>query len=183
MREDDRLIQRVKGGNADAFEALYDRYCNRAYRVAWSICHDQGHAQDAVQEAFLSIWNGRARYLPQRGMFAAWLLTAVRYRAIDVCRRDRKHSDRRAPEQAIDLHAAPENITDRAVTRDEAHRLGALLARLPEAQQEVITLALYGQLSHTEIATALDLPAGTVKGRMRLGLQNLGTNIEKDAAQ
>lgn len=182
VQENDLLMSQVKDGSVEAFEELYDRYCDRAYRVAWCACHDKGRSEDAVQEAFLSIWNARASYSPDRGAVAAWLLTAVRYRAIDISRRDRKHSERRAPAQAIDLHATPENIADRTVARDEAHRLRVLLTQLPEAQREVITLAFYGQLSHTEIAAALDLPAGTVKGRMRLGLQKLHANIEKEAA-
>jgi RNA polymerase sigma-70 factor (ECF subfamily) len=182
VSDDDRLMRQVKTGSVEAFEELYDRYCDRAYQVARSVCHDPSRAEDAVQEAFISLWNGRSKYLSQRGTVAAWLLTAVRYRAIDVSRRDRKHSDRRAPEQAIDRHAALESIADRVATREEVHRLRVLLTQLPEAQREVITLAFYGELSHTEIATALDLPTGTVKGRMRLGLQKLRTNIEKEAA-
>jgi RNA polymerase sigma-70 factor (ECF subfamily) len=179
---DELLMARVKGGSVEAFEELYDRYCDRAYQVAWSVCHDQGRSEDAVQEAFISLWNGRSKYLSQRGTVAAWLLTAVRYRAIDISRRDRKHSNRRAYEQRIDLHPTTENVAEQAVARYEVHRLRVLLTQLPEAQREVITLAFYGLLSHTEIATALNLPTGTIKGRMRLGLQKLRANIEKDAA-
>lgn len=172
VSEDELLMAHVKAGSVEAFEELYERYCERAYRVAWSVCHDQGRAEDAVQEAFISLGGGRAKYLPQRGTVAAWLLTEVRYRAIDVSRRDRKHSEHCAPEQRPDLHPAPENVAERALARDEVHRL-RVLTQLPEAQREVITLAFYGELSHTEIATALHLPAATVKGRMRLGLQKL----------
>jgi RNA polymerase sigma-70 factor (ECF subfamily) len=180
--DDELLMAQVKAGSVEAFEELYERYRGRAYRVAWSVCHDPSRSEDAVQEAFISVWSDRAKYLPQRGTVAAWLLTAVRYRAIDASRRDRKHSDRRAPAQRIDLHPATENLAEQAVSRQEVHRLRVLLTQLPEAQREVVTLAFYGELSHTEIATALDLPAGTVKGRMRLGLQKLRANIGKEAA-
>ena len=182
MHYDGQLMRRIASGSVEAFEELYDRYCARAYRVAWSICHDDGRAEDAVQEGFMSIWRGRTAYQPGRGTVAAWLLTAVRYRAIDVARRDHKHSARRASEDTLDAHPASGSIGEQTVTRDEADRLRYLLAQLPDAQREVITLAYYGQLSHTEIATALELPTGTIKGRMRLGLQKLRAGIEKDAA-
>jgi RNA polymerase sigma-70 factor (ECF subfamily) len=182
MHGDDLLMAQVKGGSVDAFEGLYDRYSARAYRVAWSVCHNQGHAEDAVQEVFLSIWKRRMAYQPQRGTVAAWLLTAVRHRAIDVVRRDHKHASRRASEHTFAVHRTPGALADQVANRDEAERFRALLTRLPDAQCEVITLAFYGELTHTEIATALDLPTGVVKGRMRLGLQKLRTNIEKDAA-
>jgi RNA polymerase sigma-70 factor (ECF subfamily) len=180
--KDDRLMAQMQAGSVDAFAEIYDRYCARAYRVAWSICHDEDCAEDSVQEAFLSVWNGRAAYSRERGSLAAWLLTVVRYRAIDVARRHHKHAGRRAAEHTLNTHPAPVNIAEQAVARDEAHRLRYLLTQLPDAQREVITLAYYGELTHTEIATALELPPGTVKGRMRLGLHKLRAEIEKDAA-
>jgi RNA polymerase sigma-70 factor, ECF subfamily len=182
MGYDGQLMEQIKSGSTDAFEELYDRYCYRAYRVAWCICHDDGRAEDAVQEGFMSIWRSRTAYRSQRGTVAAWLLTAVRHRAIDVSRRDYKHSARRAGEHTLDAHPAPGNIAEEAVAREDARELLDLLAQLPDAQREVITLAYYGELTHTEIATALDIPTGTVKGRMRLGLGKLRAGIEKEVA-
>lgn len=182
VSKDERLMEQVKAGSINAFGELYDRYCDRAYRVAWAVCHDHGRAEDAVQEAFLSLWKGRDAYLPGRGTVAAWLLTAVRYRAIDVVRRNAEHARRRVGEHILKPHPTPGDITDHVVNHDEAHRLRALLTQLPDTQQEVIALAFYGELTHTEIATALGLPAGTVKGRMRLGLQKLRTGIDKEVA-
>jgi RNA polymerase sigma-70 factor, ECF subfamily len=182
VSEDELLMEQVKGGDINAFGELYDRYCDRAYRVAWVVCHDRGRTEDAVQEAFLSLWKGRAAYLPGGGTVAAWLLTAVRYRAIDVVRRDAKQVSRRAGGHIPNLRPTPGDIADHIVNHEEAQRLRALLTQLPDSQQEVIALAFYGELTHTEIATALRLPAGTVKGRMRLGLQKLRAGIEKEVA-
>jgi RNA polymerase sigma-70 factor (ECF subfamily) len=179
---DDRLMMQVKAGNVEAFRELYDLYCDRAYRVAWSVCRDRGRAEDAVQEAFVSIWSARASYSRHRGSVAAWLLTATRYRAIDVARRDHEHSTRRIGEQVLEAQPSTWDVGEQAVTRDEAHRLGEVLTQLPDAQREVIALAFYGELSHTEIATALKLPAGTVKGRMRLGMRKLRTGLEREVA-
>ena len=175
------LMNQVSNGSVDAFEKLYDLYSDRAYRVALSVCREETQAQDAVQDAFLSIWKSRTSYREQRGTVAAWLLTAVRYRAIDLQRRDQKHATGRTHDDPVQEPPATDNVADEAVQRTEAERLRASLARLPDAQQEVITLAYYGQLTHTEIATQLGLPAGTVKGRMRLGLEKLRASIDRPA--
>jgi RNA polymerase sigma-70 factor (ECF subfamily) len=179
---DNQLMSEVSAGSTGAFGELYDRFCHRAYGVAFSVCRDEGRAQDAVQEAFLSLWNSRASYRAQRGTAAAWLLTVVRYRAIDIARRDGNHTARWASEDRLDERPASDDVSDSVIQQDDADQLQGSLALLPDEQREVITLAYYGQLSHTEIATALGLPSGTVKGRMRLGLKKLRANIDQAAA-
>lgn len=171
---DRELMAKVSAGSVESFSDLYDRYCDRAYRVAWSVCRDDGRAQEAVQDGLLAVWKSRASYRPQQGTVAAWLLTMVRHRAIDLARSNGKHAVRRASNYQLDgLPAANDPVEAAAVKRDDAQRLQEALARLPDAQAEVITLAYYGQLSHTEIGAQLGLPTGTVKGRMRLGLNKL----------
>lgn len=174
---DDALMERMQADSVDAFEELYDRYGDRAFRVARSICFDAGRAEEAVQEAFLSFWRSRSSYRSQRGTVAAWLLSVVRHRAIDEQRRNGKHAARRAGDEQLDDHPAGDDVAHEVVERADARRLHALLARLPDAQQEVITLAFYGRLTHTEIAEQLGLAPGTVKGRMRLGLNKLRNDI------
>jgi RNA polymerase sigma factor (sigma-70 family) len=181
--DDHELMEQVQAGSTDAFEQLYDRYCRRAYRVARSVCEDDGRAEDAVQEAFVSIWRNRSTYRPERGTVAAWLLSSVHYRAIDVARSNAKHARRRAGENVIYLLRAPGNLADRVIARDSAVALQAQLRQLPQAQREVIALAYYGELTHAEIATQLGLPSGTVKGRMRLGLQKLRAEMDQPAKQ
>lgn len=176
--DESRLMAEVSAGNVGAFGALYDRYCNRAYGVALSICRDDVRAQDAVQEAFLSIWRSRVSYREQRGTVAAWLLTIVRHRAIDLQRQHGRDAIHRASDDQLADRPAHDDVCEQAITRDTAERLQAALALLPEAQREVITLAFYGQLTHAEIATRLELPTGTVKGRMRLGLKKLQASHE-----
>ena len=178
---DSQLMAQVNAGSVEAFGEIYDRFGERAYRVAFAVCRDAGHAQDAVQEAFVSIWRSPAGYRPQQGTVAAWLLTGVRYRAIDVTRRNARLTDRWASDDLLYERPTLEDVSEKVIRRDDADRLHASLAQLPDSQQEVITLAYYGELSHSEIAAHLRLPAGTVKGRMRLGLQKLRANVERAA--
>ena len=179
---DQRLVARVADGDVDAFEHLYDRYAARAYRVARSISRDDGRAEDAVQEAFLAVWRAREAYRPELGTVAAWILTTVRHRAIDLARRNGKHASRRADSDLLPSQPASDDVAAEAMASADAPRLRALLEQIPEAQREVIVLAYYGQLSHVEIADHLDLPPGTVKGRMRLGLQKLRVDLERVTA-
>ena len=179
---DGELMAETSEGSALAFSELYDRYSDRAYRLALSVCRDEGRAQDAVQDAFLSIWRNRSSYREERGTVAAWLMTAVRYRAIDVIRRAEHRTTRCFTNGHFEQQPAPEDVCEETLTREEARRLRTSMALLPDAQQEVITLAFYGQLTHTEIAAHLGLPEGTVKGRMRLGMQKLRASLESRAA-
>jgi len=175
------LMQQVADGSLDAFEELYGRYSNRAYRVAWSICQEVGLAEDAVQESFLAVWQKRDSFQPALGSVAAWLLSVVRHRAIDVLRRHGQHSARRADEDALQDHRSPGGPTEDLLAHSHAANMGTLLRALPDLQREVIVLAFYGQLTHTEIAAHLKLPPGTVKGRMRLGLHKLRDDIDERA--
>lgn len=179
---DGELMVQAIDGSVKAFGELYDRYRGRAYRVALAVCRDSGLAQDAVQEAFLAVWRSRASYCPQRGTVAAWLLSSVHYRAIDIMRHHARQLSRRASDED---HAkdrpAPGDVCEQVIRRAGTAAVLAALSQLPVAQQEVIALAVYGELSHTEIAAHLGLPVGTVKGRMRLGLHKLRDGIEPAA--
>ena len=175
----DRLLAQIASGSSEAFEELYRRFYASAYRVARSVCQDDGLAEDAVQEAFTAIWRTAGSYQSERGSVSAWLLSLVRYRAIDIARANTTHADKRANEDDAAPHTAPGVMADQVVDRDSAARLKTLLRQLPDAQREVVTLAFYGQLTHAEIAAKLDLPSGTVKGRMRLGLHRLRVNVDE----
>ena len=161
-------------GSVEAFDQLYERYCARVYRLALGICGDHVLAEDAMQEAFLSIWRNSASYRAHRGTVAAWVLTVVRHRAIDLARRNGTAADRQSDVRRPGSHtAADDDPYEEAGARERADHLRALLNRLPDPQHEVVTLAFYGQLTHAEISEQLGLPPGTVKGRMRLGMHKL----------
>jgi RNA polymerase sigma-70 factor (ECF subfamily) len=178
-RRDTRLMERIESGDVSAFEELYERFYLRARGVAWSVCRDDGRAEEAVQESFTSIWRRGSTYQAARGTLGGWLLTLVRNCAIDVARKNGRHERGRAREEPIALHSVPGTLADDVVNREQAAKLNGLLRRLPDVQQEVIALAFYGQLTHAEIAAHLGLPQGTVKGRMRLGLQKLRVELDQ----
>lgn len=173
---DESLMRRVQGDDPVAFGRLYDRHAAPALAIAKSVLRDAGAAEEAVQEAFISIWRGRAGYRTEvNASFRGWAMTTVRNRAIDSHRSQRAAKRPRIADGAVDEVPEPasSHVIDRFAQVDERETLNRLVARLPVAQAEVITLAFYGELSHTEIAEQLGLPAGTVKGRMRLGLEKL----------
>lgn len=172
-------MRRVQADDTRAFGELYDRHITRALRVARSVGHQSTRAEDAVQEGFLSVWRSRASYRPATGSFQAWAMTIIRHRAVDSIRSD----DAQTRPQLTDVKqgvpdTASASLQDDAIRRSEDHALRTLLRQLPDAQAEVITLAFFGELSHTEIAAQLSLPEGTVKGRMRLGLKKLRSEME-----
>lgn len=177
--DDDRLLSRIQAGDGQALGQLYDRRGAQAYRVALSVCRDPGCAEQAVQEAFLSVWRARGRDRSERGTVGAWLMTIVRQCAADIMRRNELHNARRTDPELLDRHRIEDDPSADVIAAAEAGRLRDLLAQLPPSQQEVISLAYFGQLSHTEIARQLQLPPGTVKGRLRLGMYKLRHGLER----
>lgn len=171
---DHALMLLVQGNDQEAFGVLHDRLVRRALFVAHALHVRGDRVEDVVQEAFLSVWRARASYCQERGRVHAWVLAIVRSRAIDSMRRHGRHD--RVYNGCDELIAAMPDSADveaEGVERGDAGALRAALARLPLAQREVIALAYFGKLTHVEIARELSLPLGTIKGRMRLGLNQL----------
>ena len=170
---DEQAMTGVQEGSVAAFGLLHDRYRRPAYRIARSVCHDDSRAQEAVQEAFMSMWRTRLSYEHGCGV-APWLLTIVRNRAIDTARREHVGVRHRAGEEWLHGIAAPGiGVVEQVIAADVAQHLRVVLAELPAEQREAIELACYERLTHTEIATRLRLPLGTVKGRIRRGVGRL----------
>jgi len=179
---DETLMQRVQADDVNAFEELYDRYSSRAFGLAIASCSSSERAEEAVQDAFLSMWRSRARYDETHGSVQTWIFALIRNRSIDIYRRNRRGDGLRAAEEHLDRIATLGCVEDDAIRRDDGDRLHSLLRELPDTQREVITLAYFGGLTHTEIADRLDIPLGTVKGRMRLGLERARMGIASPSA-
>ena len=175
---DEDLMQLVRRGDARAFEAVYDRHAGAAFSVAYRMVGRGNVAEDVVQEAFLSIWRSGARYERARGSVRTWVLGIVHHRAIDQLRRTSVHAKRRASDEGIEERVeAPERTETEVARREEADTIRSAMDNLPAEQSHVIELAYFGGFTHTEIAEMLETPVGTVKGRMRLGLEKLRNHL------
>ncbi len=175
---DAELLALVKDGDAEAFELIYERHVGVAFGLAARICGSRGVAEDVVQEAFLSVWRGRDRYEPSRGEVRSWVLGIVHHRAIDRIRRSGVHERRRADAEGIEeVLEAPDRTEVEIQQREQADEVRTALQTLPDEQRRVIELAYFDGLTHTEIASRLGAPLGTIKGRMRLGLLKLHAEL------
>src|SRR4051794_13504888 len=176
---DEELMTLADGKDPDAFEVFYDRHGGAAYSLAHRIVGDPGMAEDVTQEAFLSIWRSTARFDAARGSVRGWVLGVVRNRAIDALRR----AARPAPkldfddDAVLETQPAAQRTEAEAIRRETAGRLRQALGLLPREQSQVIELAYFGGFSHSEIADMLGAPIGTIKGRMRLGLEKIRTTL------
>ena len=171
---DEDLMQLVRQGNASAFEMIYERHSQAAFSLAYRMAGARGVAEDVVQEAFLNIWRSGARYERTRGSVRTWVLGIVHHRAIDAIRRSSVHERRRASDEGLEETLETGARTDvEAARHEEARVVRKALEHLPTEQVQVIELAYFGGFTHTEIAEMLATPVGTVKGRMRLGLEKM----------
>jgi RNA polymerase sigma-70 factor (ECF subfamily) len=171
---DEDLMHLVSRADPRAFEVLYDRHSGAAFSLAYRMTGKRNVAEDVVQEAFLNLWRSGARYERARGSVRTWVLGIVHHRAIDALRRSTVHDRRRTSDEGIEERLeAPQRTEVEAARREEAQTVRRAMDTLPAEQCQVIELAYFGGFSHSEIAELLGAPIGTVKGRMRLGLEKM----------
>ena len=172
---DEELMPLIGAKDPEAFEVFYDRHGGVAYSLAYRIVGERAAAEDVTQEAFISVWRSGARFDRTRGSVRSWMLSIVRNRAIDALRsRAGKAPKLTFDDDAILEQRASEELTDdEAMRRETASEVRGALGELPGEQSKVIELAYFGGFSHSEISRMLGVPLGTVKGRMRLGLEKI----------
>ncbi len=171
---DEELMQLVQNGEVDAFEVIFDRHASAAFSLAYRMCGRRAAAEDIVQDAFVSLWRSGGGYDPRRGSVRSWVLSVVHNRAIDAFRRSAQRDRRNVTDDGIAERLPAADATDAEVERrDDARQVRTALDELPPDQRRVIELAYFGGFTHRQIAEMLDLPPGTVKGRMRLGLNKM----------
>jgi RNA polymerase sigma-70 factor, ECF subfamily len=172
-RTDRAWMDRLAGGDLGALDLLYEQYGAMAFSIAYRITGDRSAAEDVVQDAFLGAWRNAGRYADARGTVRTWLLSIVHHRAIDAIRRRRPTVELPDSEAALpDALTLPDAWGDVSLRLDREAVLVAL-TRISDVQREAIELAYFGGLTQTEIAERTGVPLGTVKGRLRLGLQGL----------
>ena len=168
---DEALVALAARSEHSARAELYDRFGRPAYGLALRILRDEALAEDAVQEAFLTLWRTAGRFVPERGKASTWILTLVHRRAVDIVRREeRRRADalEQAPEQE-----SREDVDEEAWLRLQRERVQDALRKLPDQQREAIELAYYGGFTQSELAERLGQPLGTIKSRMFGGLARL----------
>jgi RNA polymerase sigma-70 factor (ECF subfamily) len=174
---DEELMRRLFRRDRDAFDALFDRYGDLVYSTALRILRDAHLAQDISQEIFVRLWRKPESYVAERGRFLTWLISVTRNRAVDEVRvrgRRQRYETASPEEQERELPAG--DAIDPALNAQLAEQrriVRAALTELPPEQRQVIELAYFGGLTQQEISESLAQPLGTVKTRIRLGMQKL----------
>ena len=175
---DETLVARVVQRDVTAFAALYDRYAQPVYGLATHMLGRTADAEEIAQEVFMRLWNRADQFDAGRGAFKSWFMAIARYRILDELRhRNRREQRLIAAEDINQLLATasdPKADVEKEVGRnEESQRILRALQSLPNEQRRVLVLAYFGGLSQSSIAERLGWPLGTVKKRVRLGMQKL----------
>ena len=171
--DDAVLLRSIQSGDQQAVAALYDRYSGPAYGLAFRITNDGTLAEDVVQDAFVSVWKQAARFDAARGQVKSWLMTIVHHKAIDAVRRRSNRNERALPDGPGDFVAAYGRPHEETSAAMDAAAVRAAVKQVPEEQRRTIEMAYFEGLTHMEIAEQMKVPLGTVKSRLRIGLEKM----------
>ena len=183
--EDTQHILDIGAGNESGLEAIYDRYAQRIYSLAMSVLKDEGLAEDAVQEVFSNIWQKAGSYRPEMSAPGTWIMSVAHHKIVDFYRSRRRTFDHTAqpePETLLRIPDPKVSVEQEAERNFNARLVRAALLELPEEQSRPLYLSAWHGYSQSEIARMLDIPLGTVKTRMRLGMQKLKAALEEYVA-
>ncbi len=175
---DEDLISLAVAGDTQAFAVLYDRHSRAAYSLAYRMMNGRQAAEDLTQDAFLKVWRAATSYRVERGSVRTWILSIVRNQGIDQLR---SHASRRRTQDKVEASAArsqPSEAFAQSWRNSQRDQVREALNTLPPEQLNILELAYFSGYTHVELAELLDLPLGTVKGRMRLGLKKLRDRAE-----
>ncbi|WP_119068359.1 RNA polymerase sigma factor [Rubrobacter indicoceani] len=175
---DEDLISSVESSDPLAFEALYDRHGRAAYSLAYRIMGERQAAEDLVQESFLKVWRSAGGYRADRASVRTWILSIVHHRGIDLLRAMSSRQRTRERFEATAEKSQPSEAFGEVWKNSQRDQVRDALKTLPAEQLKILELAYFSGYTHVEIAEMLDLPLGTVKGRMRLGLKKVKTYFE-----
>ncbi|TML69393.1 MAG: sigma-70 family RNA polymerase sigma factor [Actinobacteria bacterium] len=170
---EEALVALVARGDQSALAALYDRVGRTAFGLALRVLRDDRLAEDAVQEAFLTVWRTAAAFSAERAKATTWILTLVHRRAVDLVRREQRRRAEPLDDSGGAEDAASPSAEDDAWLQFERERVQNALRQLPDTQREAIELAYYGGFTQSELAERLGEPLGTIKSRMFAGLARL----------
>jgi RNA polymerase sigma-70 factor (ECF subfamily) len=170
---DEDLLSFVGQGDSEAFTILYDRYGRAAFSLAYRVMGERQAAEDLVQDAFLKLWRSATSYRPERSGVRTWLFSIVRNRGIDQLR---SHASRRRTQDRLEAftpRSQPSEAFAETWRNSQRDRVRDALNTLPPEQLKVLELAYFSGYTHVQVSELLDVPLGTIKGRMRLGLKKM----------
>src|SRR5947208_7848772 len=173
---DEALLNAIAGGAVWAMDSLYQRYSRILYSLAYRMVADHQVAEDLLQDAFLSVWRRASSYSPQSGTVRSWLISLVHHRTIDYLRTVRRRAGLKEvtwEEVEQDERTAFPDVWEEALRSVQGAQIRAALRNIPLEQRMVIELSYFQRWTHSEIAEGCEIPLGTVKARMRLGLSRL----------
>ncbi len=178
--DDYALIALIARRDETALSALYDRYSRLVFSLALRIVGERTLAEEITADAFMNVWRAAASFEEERGRVVAWLMSITRHRAIDALRR----LSVRPEGSAVDLNEAvsmaqSDSVDDLVDVRRQRELVRIALAALPPQQREALELAYFGGLTQQDIAERTGQPLGTIKTRMRLGLQKLRSELRR----
>ena len=177
---DEKLVALVAKADKEALAVLYDKYVRLVFSLAVKILQDKELAEEVTQETFLLLWRRANSYQPHRGKFSSWLLSIAHNRVIDELRRLRRSREVQGGEEL--RYPEPNDETLDAIEQVErearSQTVREAIAQLSASQQQVLNLAYFQGLTQVEVAEKLSIPLGTVKTRMRLGLQKLKAALQ-----
>jgi RNA polymerase sigma-70 factor (ECF subfamily) len=174
--DDEALINAIAEGKKWAMEPLYERYNRILYSLAYHMVVDQQVAEDLLQDSFLSVWRRAISYSPESGTVRSWLVSIVHHRTIDYLRAIRRLAGLREitwEEAEQDESTAFPDVWEEALRSVQGEQIRTALMNIPREQQMVIELAYFQGWTHSEISEECEIPLGTVKARLRLGLSHL----------
>ena len=179
---DEALMEAITAQRPEALTEFYSRHGGRLKSVIGNVVHEEGDADDVLQDILLQIWHEADHYSPKAGKLLGWVVTLARRRAIDRLRRKQAYcrAKERYQEQLNEQPASAENHSskDEISRADLRHFLHRRLNVLPDHQREALELAFFAGMSHREIAAVTRAPLGTVKTRLELGLQKLTQSLK-----
>ena len=175
-------LQGCSAGNEAAMATLYDLTSAKVYGLTLRVLRDPAQAEEVAQEIFLEAWQRSGTFEPGRGSGLAWLLTLTHRRAVDRVRSAQAAGRRDLDYGVTELATTPADPADQAVATVEAERVRGALRQLTDLQRQALELAYFDGRTHTEVASALKLPLGTVKSRIRDGLTRLRSTLGGDGS-
>jgi RNA polymerase sigma-70 factor (ECF subfamily) len=181
--DDETLVRLIVQARAEALSELYDRYSRLVFSLALNSVGNPATAEEITQDVFLRVWQRARQYNAGRAKVSTWLTSITRHRAIDQLRRRSSRPEQHSVTWAELAPGAEPAVNDpehAASLTMERERVRAAIAQLPEEQKQVLALAYFQGLTQSQIAETLDLPLGTVKTRIRLGMQKLRDLLQED---